>query len=315
MSGKWTPDEIPDQSGRTVVVTGANSGLGFHTSLELARRGAHVVMACRNLDKGRDAEERLRAEAPDAETELRELDLASLSTVRAFADQLDVDAIDLLVNNAGVMALPRQRTADGFEMHLGTNHLGHFALTGLLLPKLLRADEPRVVTVSSNAHKMGRVNFDNLNGDRRYFRWAAYGQSKLANLLFALELQRRAGDRLTSVAAHPGYSATHLQLQAADATGNPLDRFVNVVLNKVVAQTDAMGALPSLYAATMDVPGGSYAGPDGPGEFHGHPKLVMPTGRARNEDDARRLWGVSEEMTGVTYDFTAPARSSRATAR
>jgi len=301
---KWTAEDIPDQAGRTVVVTGANSGLGFHTTLELARRGAHVVMACRNMDKGRAAVERVRAEAPGADVDLRSLDLASLASVREFAEELDLDALDLLVNNAGVMALPRLRTEDGFEMHFGTNHLGHFALTGLLLPKLLRASEPRVVTLSSNAHKTWRISFDNLSGDSKYFRWAAYGQSKLANLLFALELGRRARGALTSVAAHPGYAATHLQLQAAEATGNPLDAAVNKLLNRVVAQSDAMGALPSLYAATMPLPGGSYVGPDGLGEFRGHPKLATPNGRARNEADAKRLWEVSEEMTGVTYDFS-----------
>ena len=312
---KWTPDAIPDQTGRTVVVTGANSGLGFHTSLELARRGAHVVMACRNREKGEAARERLLTESPGADAELRELDLADLSSVRAFADDLELDRLDLLVNNAGVMALPRMTTADGFEMHLGTNHLGHFALTGLLLGRLLAADDPRVVTVSSNAHKTWRINFNNLMGERNYFRWAAYGQSKLANLLFALELQRRADGALTSVAAHPGYAATHLQLQASEATGNPLDAIVNKVLNSVVAQSDAMGALPSLYAATMDIRGGTYVGPDGIGEFHGHPKPVMPTGRARDEETARRLWEVSEELTGVTFAWSsapAPKRFKRA---
>jgi NAD(P)-dependent dehydrogenase (short-subunit alcohol dehydrogenase family) len=301
---KWTAADIPDQTGRIAVVTGANSGLGFHTSLELARHGARVLMACRNLDKGHAAMEQLHEQAPDADVELRSLDLADLDSVRAFADDFDDDRLDLLVNNAGVMALPRMHTADGFEMQLGTNHLGHFALTGLLLPKLLAADAPRVVTVSSNAHKMGRVNFDNLNGDRRYFRWAAYSQSKLANLLFALELQRRAGDRLTSVAAHPGYAATNLQFQSSQTTGNPLDRIANVVANKVFAQSDAMGALPVLFAATTDVSGFTYVGPDGPGEMHGHPRPTVPTSRARNEDDASRLWEVSEELTGVTFDFS-----------
>ena len=299
----WTAQDIPDQTGRRVVVTGANSGLGFHTSLELARRGAHVVMACRNLDKGRAAEQRLRDEAPGADVELRSLDLADLAAVRAFAEGFD-EPLDLLVNNAGVMAGPHRRTADGFELQFGTNHLGHFALTGLLLGRLLRGDDPRVVTVSSNAHKMGRINFDNLNGDRRYFRWNAYGQSKLANLLFALELGRRAGGALTSVAAHPGYAATHLQLQASDTTGNPLDRLANKTLNAVVAQSDAMGALPSLYAATMPLPSGAYVGPDGPGEMRGHPKLSTPNGRGRDEETARRLWEVSEELTGVRFDFS-----------
>jgi NAD(P)-dependent dehydrogenase (short-subunit alcohol dehydrogenase family) len=307
ISMPWTLDDLPDQTGRTFVVTGANSGLGFQTSLALARRGAHVVITSRSRDRGRKAEERLRAEVADATVTLQALDLADLDSVRAFADDPGTDTIDVLVNNAGVMALPRRETKQGFELQLGTNHLGHFALTGLLLPRLLAGDEPRVVTLSSNAHKMGRVNFDDLQGKRRYFRWTAYGQAKLANLLFTLELQRRAdaaGAALLSVAAHPGYAATNLQYQSSQLTGNPLDRLVNTVLNKTIAQSDAQGALPTLYAATMpDLPGGAYVGPDGPGEFRGHPKLTMPNDRARDPDAARRLWEVSEELTGVRYDF------------
>ena len=308
---KWTASDIPDQAGRTYVVTGANSGIGFEAALELARHGAHVVLAVRNLDKGRDAEGRIRQAVPSASVELRELDLADLDSVRAFADGYD-GAVDVLINNAGVMALPRRETKQGFELQLGTNHLGHFALTGLLLPTLLAGDRPRVVTLSSNAHRMGRMSFDDLQGERRYFRWTAYGQAKLANLLFALELQRRA-DRsaadLESVAAHPGFASTNLQLQASQLTGNPVDRIANKLLNATVAQSARMGALPTLYAATTpDLPGGAYVGPDGPGEWRGHPHLSVPNGRARDEDDARRLWEVSERLTGVTYDFT-PARA------
>jgi NAD(P)-dependent dehydrogenase (short-subunit alcohol dehydrogenase family) len=309
MSGMpWTADAMPDQTGRTFVVTGANSGLGFQTALELARHGADVVLAVRNLDKGRDAEHRIRAEVADARTTLRRLDLADLDSVQAFADA--TERLDVLVNNAGVMALPRRQTRQGFELQLGTNHLGHFALTGRLLGKLLAGERPRVVTLSSNAHKTGRMSFDNLQGERRYFRWAAYGQAKLANLLFALELQRRADAHrapLLSVAAHPGYAATNLQYQANNITGLPIDKLVNWALNTTIAQSDAMGALPTLYAATEDVPGGAYAGPSGPGEFRGHPTLVAPNGRARDEDDARRLWEVSEELTGVHYDWTGAA--------
>ena len=297
---KWTADQIPDQSGRRAIVTGANSGLGWHVSTELARHGASIVLACRDQVRGQDALDRLLAEVPGAQAELRELDLASLDSVREFAEGVD-GPVDLLVNNAGVMAGPRRHTADGFELQFGTNHLGHFALTGLLLPRLLEADEPRVVTVSSGAHRMGRMNFDDLQSERRYFRWWAYGQSKLSNLLFATELQRRAGGRLTSVAAHPGYAATNLQ-----STGNKLDDLFMKVTNTVIAQSDAMGALPLLYAATMDLGGGAYVGPDGIGEQRGHPKLVGMSGRARDEEAARRLWDVSEELTGVHYVF-APA--------
>ena len=302
--GSWTAVDIPDQHGRTFVVTGANSGLGFHTALELARRGAHVVMACRNVDKGREADERIRAEIPGASTELRSLDLADLDSVRAFAEGLGDAPIDVLINNAGVMALPRAETRQGFELQLGTNHLGHFALTGRLLPQITE----RVVTLSSNAHKMGRLNFDDLQGERRYFRWTAYGQAKLANLLFAFELQRRAdqaGRDLRSVAAHPGYAATNLQLQSSQVTGNPLDRLANKAANAALAQPAAMGALPTLYAATVpDLPGGAYVGPDRLGGWRGHPTLTSPNGRARDPETAARLWEVSEQLTGVTYDFT-----------
>ena len=295
----WTAADIPDQTGRTIVVTGANSGLGLQTALELARHGAHVVMAVRDAERGRAAREHIDEEVPEASTELAALDLADLDSVRAFPAALGDRHVDVLVNNAGVMALPRRTTRQGFELQFGTNHLGHFALTGLLIDRL-----DRVVTLSSNAHKMGRMNFDDLMGERRYFRWTAYGQAKLSNLLFALELQRRAdreGLDLLSVAAHPGYAATNLQLQSSQMTGNPLDRLANRVLNATVAQSDAMGALPTLYAATADVPGGAYVGPDGPGEFRGRPTIVSPNGRARDPEAARRLWEVSEELTGVRF--------------
>ena len=294
---KWTAEDIPDQSGRRAIVTGANSGLGWHVSTELVRHGARVILACRNTERGQRALDGLLAEVPGADAELRSLDLASLDSVREFAAGVE-GPVDLLINNAGVMAGPHRRTADGFELQFGTNHLGHFALTGLLLDRLLASPDPRVVTVSSGAHRMGKMNFDDLQSERHYWRWGAYGQSKLSNLLFATELQRRGGGRLTSVAAHPGYAATNLQ-----TTGHAIDDLFMKVTNFVIAQSDAMGALPLLYAATMEVPGGSYVGPDGIGEQRGHPKLVGMSGRARNEDDARRLWETSEELTGVHYDF------------
>jgi NAD(P)-dependent dehydrogenase (short-subunit alcohol dehydrogenase family) len=300
--GKWTAQDIPDQGGRRVVVTGANGGLGYHVSLELARRGGRVVLAARNAEKGEDALRRLRAEAPDADVELRSLDLADLASIRAFAEGFD-EPLDLLVNNAGVMAGPHRTTADGFELQFGTNHLGHFALTGLLLDRLLAAERPRVVTVSSGAHRMGKMNFDDLQAEGRYWRWGAYGQSKLANLLFMRELGRRAaeaGTDLVSVAAHPGYAATHLQ-----TTGTKIDDVLMTVSNKVIAQSDAMGALPLLFAAVEDLESGAYVGPDGMAEQRGHPKLVGMTARARNDGDARRLWQVSEQLTGIRFDFSA----------
>jgi NAD(P)-dependent dehydrogenase (short-subunit alcohol dehydrogenase family) len=302
MAAGWTADRMPDQSGRVAVVTGANSGLGLITARELARRGALVVLACRNMEKGRAAHAEVAAVASGSDPELEELDLASLESVRAFAERFKAkhDGLDLLINNAGVMAPPRQLTADGFELQLGTNHLGHFALTGLLLPLMEGREDARVVTLSSNAHKTVRgIAFDNLNGDRRYFRWNAYGQSKLANLLFALELDRRLRARdstVKSLAAHPGYAATNLQSAAAPL----IDRLVMKVSNAVIAQSDEMGALPVLYAATEPgLQGGTYAGPDGRGEHRGHPKVVKPNRAARDEDTGRRLWEVSADLTAV----------------
>jgi NAD(P)-dependent dehydrogenase (short-subunit alcohol dehydrogenase family) len=259
-----------------------------------------VILAARNAERGEAALARLREEVPGADAELRSLDLADLSSVRAFAEGVG-EPLDLLVNNAGVMAGPRRTTADDFELQLGTNHLGHFALTGLLLDRLLAGDDPRVVTVSSGAHRMGKMDFGDLNSERGYNRWRAYGQSKLANLLFMRELGRRAaeaGAPLVSVAAHPGYAATHLQ-----STGTKIDDALMWVTNKVVAQSDAMGALPLLYAATMELESGAYVGPDGIAEQRGHPKLVGMTSRARDDEDARRLWEESERLTGVSYDF------------
>jgi NAD(P)-dependent dehydrogenase (short-subunit alcohol dehydrogenase family) len=291
------------------VVTGANSGLGLITARELARAGARVVLACRNVAKGEAARRDIEAAAPGAPLELEELDLASLESVRAFAERFRSghDGLDLLINNAGVMAPPRRQTADGFELQFGTNHLGHFALTGRLIGAMEGRSDARVVTLSSTAHRTGRIAFDNLGGERRYFRWRAYGQSKLANLLFALELERRlsaAGSTIKSMAAHPGYAATNLQF-----AGPPLvDRVFMRVSNVVIAQSEEMGALPTLYAATEPgLPGGTYAGPDGFAEQRGHPQPVSPNKAARDEAVARRLWDVSEEMTGVHYELGAGA--------
>jgi len=305
MGTKWTAEQIPDQSGRTAVVTGANSGLGLSTARELARAGAHVVLACRNLEKGEAALQEVGSGA-----ELEQLDLASLESVKAFAERFlaSHDSLDLLINNAGLMAPPRGVTADGFELQFGTNVLGHFALTGRLLGALEGREDARVVTLSSGAHKIGRINFDDLQSERRYSRWRAYGQSKLGDLMLALELDRRlraAGSTVRSIGAHPGYAATNLQSTAPPA----LDRAVMAVSNRLLAQSGDMGALPTLYAATYPgLEGGTYIGPDGFMEQRGHPEPVTPSKAARNEENAQRLWDVCEELTGVHYEL--PARAS-----
>jgi NAD(P)-dependent dehydrogenase (short-subunit alcohol dehydrogenase family) len=305
MSEKWTAKDIPDQVGRTAVITGANSGLGLAAARALAGAGADVVLACRNTEKGEAALAAIRADVPAASLALEALDLSSLDSVRAFAERFAAgyESLDLLINNAGVMAPPRRETVDGFELQLGTNHLGHFALTGLLLGGMQGREDARVVTVSSTAHKMGRINFDNLQGERRYFRWNAYGQSKLANVLFALELERRlraAGSNVKSLVAHPGYASTNLQSAAPPL----VDRAVMAVTNRLFGQSPEMGALPELYAATRpNLDGGLFIGPDGFEEQRGHPKIVSPVKAGRDEATAARLWTVSEELTGVSYEL------------
>jgi NAD(P)-dependent dehydrogenase (short-subunit alcohol dehydrogenase family) len=311
----WTADQIPDQHGRIAIVTGANSGIGLTAARELARAGAHVIMACRDTAKGERAAQTIRDQVPEAELDVTALDLASLDSVRQFAAGYSAPGLDLLINNAGVMVPPKRTTEDGFELQFGTNHLGHFALTGRLLDKLLATPQSRVVTVSSTAHKIGRINFDDLQSERSYRRWPAYGQSKLANLLFALELDRRlrAGEAgLLSVAAHPGYAATNLQFAA---TPSRIERIGSVVLNRVWAQDAEHGALPTLYAATADIAGGSFVGPDGFQEMRGHPTLVKPTRAAQDPDTARRLWDVSESLTGVSFGFSALRSASSPRAR
>ncbi|MGH3716312.1 MAG: oxidoreductase [Micromonosporaceae bacterium] len=302
---RWTAADIPRLDARTAVVTGANSGIGLIAARELARAGARTVLAVRNQEKGAAAADQIRAAAPDADVTVAALDLADLSSVRAFATDLTGD-VDILVNNAGVMAIPYQKTADGFEMQFGTNHLGHFALTGLLLPRV----KDRVVTISSGAHRGGKINFEDLQGERGYRTWDAYMQSKLANLLFMYELHRRlqaAGSPLRSVAAHPGYAATNLQSVGPRMQSNWLLATVSGAFMKVgnvaIAQSDEKGALPTLYAATADIPSGTYVGPDGWLELRGHPTTVKSTRAARDPETARRLWEVSEKLTGVTYDL------------
>jgi NAD(P)-dependent dehydrogenase (short-subunit alcohol dehydrogenase family) len=287
---------IPDQTGRTAIVTGANSGIGRAAATALAEKGARVVLAVRNIDKGNAA-----AADMSGETEVRQLDLASLASVRAFADAWE-GPIDLLINNAGIMVPPYSHTEDGFEMQFGTNHLGHFALTNLLLEHVTG----RVVTVSSTGHRMGTIDFNDLNWERKpYKAWRAYGQSKLANLLFTAELQRRlteAGSDVLANAAHPGYAATNLQFHSQRRS---LD-IISIIGNRLIAQDENGGALPTLYAAVADIPGNSFAGP-GFMELRGAPKLVGRTGSAKDMDVARRLWDVSEELTGVRFPLGAKA--------
>lgn len=289
----WTAAEIPDLRGRTAIVTGANSGIGRVAASELARAGAAVTLAVRDTAKG-DAAARTMA----GDVTVRRLDLADLASVRSFADAT-TGTVDLLLDNAGVMATPLRRTVDGFELQIGTNHLGHFALTNLLLSQLTG----RVVVVSSELHRNGRVDLADLNWEHRpYKKWAAYAQSKLANLLFVLELERRltaAGSAVRTVAAHPGYAATNLQ----GHTGNWLSDLVGGAAARLFAQSDTMGALPTLFAATADLPGGSYVGPDGFRNLRGHPAINPPAPQALDATAARRLWELSEELTGVGWSL------------
>jgi NAD(P)-dependent dehydrogenase (short-subunit alcohol dehydrogenase family) len=292
----WSTANIPAQTGRTAIVTGANTGLGFETAKALADKGAHVVLAVRDLDKGRAAAERIGGDVA-----LQRLDLGSLASVRDAADELKskYGTIDLLINNAGVMTPPKQTTADGFELQFGTNHLGHFALTGLLLDRLLPVPGSRVVTVSSVGHRFARaIRFEDLQWERDYNRIVAYGQSKLANLMFTYELQRRlTGQRTTALAAHPGGSDTELARHLPRAF-----QLAALPVARALFQTAAMGALPTLRAATdPGALGGQYYGPDGFAEQKGHPKVVTSTEYSYDIEAQRRLWAVSEELTGVTY--------------
>jgi NAD(P)-dependent dehydrogenase (short-subunit alcohol dehydrogenase family) len=293
----FSTQDIPAMTGRTVIVTGANSGIGRAAAKALAAKGARVVLAVRNTDKGHAA-----AAQMTGTTEVRRLDLASLESIREFAAGWDGE-IDLLINNAGIMIPPKSMTADGFELQFGTNHLGHFALTNLLLGHVTG----RVVTVSSSAHRFGEIDFDDLQWERRpYKAWRVYGQSKLANLLFTAELQRKlneAGSSIKATAAHPGYAATNLQFHSENRA---MDAF-NAIANRLLAQDEDGGALPTLYAAVADIPGNSFAGPAGFMEVRGGAKLAKRTDAAQDMDVARRLWEVSEQLTGVRFPLTAMA--------
>ena len=312
---RWTAADIPPQSGKLALITGANSGIGFHTALELARAGSAVILACRDRLKADAARDRVLAALPGAQVETLLLDLASLNSVRAAAELFLATGrpLDLLINNAGVMALPERKvTQDNLELQLGTNHFGHFALTGRLLPAVLRACSgahatgPRIVTVSSIAHRGATMDFGDLQWERGYRPWPAYRRTKLANLLFGFELQRRlqrARAPAVSVIAHPGVSNTNLFAAGPGQGGGVVAKIVPVFI-ALIAQSDQQGALPSLYAATApEVQGGRFYGCDGFREMRGHPVEVRAEAQAYDEAMAARLWEVSEEITGVHYEF------------
>ena len=309
---RWNTSHIPDQTGRSAVVTGANSGLGYATARELARHGARVLLACRDEARGRAALDRLRSEVPDGGGRVPALDLADLSSVRDFAaalDDFDGDRLDLLINNAGVMALPYRTTADGFEMQFGTNHLGHFALTGLLLPKLLATPGARVVTVSSMLHALADLDHTDLNSARSYRRWVAYGRSKSANLLFVHELTRRlaaAGSQVVAAAAHPGYASTNLMTAGVRMEGRTSTERIIDLGTRLIAQSPDGGALGTLCAATAPhMRPDSFIGPRN--GLRGAPVQSFRAPWTKKDANGERLWAASEELTGVHYDFSRPA--------
>jgi NAD(P)-dependent dehydrogenase (short-subunit alcohol dehydrogenase family) len=296
---RWTAKDLPDLHGRRAIVTGANSGIGRVAASELARAGASVTLAVRDVTKGERA-----AAAMSGDVTVKVLDLASLSSVRSFAKDT-TGPIDFLIDNAGIMATPEARTVDGFEMQFGTNHLGHFALTNLLLPQITE----RVVVVSSDLHRRGRIDLADLNWERRSYKaWDAYSQSKLANLLFVLELERRlivAQSKVRAIAVHPGYAATNLQGHSK----NPITNVGSAIANRLIAQSDTMGALPTLYATVADIPGGSYVGPNGFQHLRGYPSLNVPASQALDATTAARLWEMSEQLTDVHWPL-GPATPS-----
>jgi NAD(P)-dependent dehydrogenase (short-subunit alcohol dehydrogenase family) len=306
--GRWTTEDMPDLTGKVAIVTGANSGIGYDTAVAFAQKGATVIMASRNLEKGQAALERLKAEVPNADVELMQLDLASLDSVRAFAEAFEAkyDRLDLLINNAGIMMVPYGLTEDGFELQFGTNHLGHFALTGLLLDTILATPGARVVNVSSGGHRFGTMDFDDLmfEGGEGYSGRVVYGRSKLANLLFTYELQRRfdaTGIDAEALAAHPGGSNTNLGNHLVE--GSFIQPFAPLLMN-IITQSSAMGALPTIRAAVdPDAKGGNYYGPDGFMEQRGYPVIVQSNGKSHDLADAKNLWQVSEELTGVQYNI------------
>ncbi len=305
---KWTPATLASQSGKVFAITGANSGLGLEAAKILAGRGAHLVLLCRTETKAQRAMEEIKAQSPRASLSFVPLDLADLSSVRRAAEQVrnEYEQLHALINNAGVMALPRRETADGFEMQLGTNHLGHFAFTAALMPQV-EAAQGRVVNVSSIYHKIGRMKFDDLMGERSYEKWTAYAQSKLANVLFTLELERRlrqASRRAIAVACHPGYASTNLQMVGPEMSGSGFMRGMMKLSNTLVAQSSTQGSWPTVYAAAGEhAQGGGYYGPNGIGEVRGRVGVAKLAARARDTQAAQRLWDASLELTGASWNW------------
>lgn len=303
----WTSEDIPDLNGSKVIVTGANSGLGFEASKMFAENNAHVIMACRSLDKGKKARKQIKDDVEEASLEVRKIDLASLESVKDFAEEYKAnnDSLDILCNNAGVMAIPRKETEDGFEMQFGVNHLGHFALTGHLIQMLVDTEDSRVVTQSSALHESGTINFDDLNKEEAYDKWKAYGQSKLANVLFGYELDRRLEDKdVKSVVCHPGYSSTNLQYRGPKENGSKIQLGIMKITNTLIAQSARKGALPMLYAATSrDIEGGEYVGPGGLADMRGYPVKQDSSKESHDKDIAEALWTRSEALTGIEYDL------------
>lgn len=304
-SGKWTEQDIPLQTGRVAIVTGANSGLGFYTTKALAKKGARIIMACRNLEKGEEARQKILQMSPAFAPEVWHLDLASLKSVEEFSLKFksSFQSLDLLINNAGLMAIPYGKTSEGFEMQFGVNYLGHFALTSHMWPLLIDTAFARVVNVSSLAHRMGSIRFEDPHWEKNYSKWGAYGMSKLSNLLFTIELARRlkasSSDMITA-AAHPGWAATELQSKGAKMKGSRFEAGTFNLANSVLAQSAERGALPSLYAATAkDVKSGGYYGPDGFLRMTGWPSLDHPSTKRANKDVAGKLWELSEQLTGL----------------
>jgi NAD(P)-dependent dehydrogenase (short-subunit alcohol dehydrogenase family) len=304
---KWTASDIPDLTGKIAMVTGANSGLGFHTCLELARKGAHVVLVARNKEKGNAAMEKIRSEIPSADLQFMKIDLANLELVKhfAYAFKEEYEKLDIMVNNAGVMAIPLLRTVQGFEMQFGTNHLGHFALTALMFDFIENTPGSRIVNVSSLMHKFGKFNFEDLNWEKSYSKWAAYSQSKLSNLLFTLELDKRLralGKQTKVMASHPGYASTNLQTRGGEMEGSKANVAVNNLMNKIIAQPAWQGALPSLYAATSNkAESGKFYGPSGFGAVRGYPKEEMVNPKFKDPEIMKRLWEESEKLTGIKF--------------